>query len=187
MSDKELASMVTGGKFFSKEELSSMFGVCTRGGTTKLGKLGRKFNLQPQLRTKTENGSITAKYRLANKPYAGEFECCDPRMQSKIEWADIAHNSGQMSDGLYEFLCGLYELRDDYHTNAEIGELLKRSKASVSIEHLEHHGFKFHRRGTQKKREVKLIGFKRKQSKENQAVEVKKENDNLKLINEVFR
>lgn len=175
---------LTSGRFYTISELGVLFGMRPESARKKTIRIAKKENKRVQIKTYTERSDILTKYRLCNKPYTDEIECCDPARKSNISWFDIKRHGASLGNESFDLLCKLFEFKDDYIKFSELAKLTDVKTPKKNIFYLEHKGFVFHRRNRKSVREIKLIGFKPKKGSEKADTE---QPSSMKLINEVFR
>lgn len=175
---------LTNGRFYTINELGVLFGMRPESARKKTIRIAKQENKRVQIKTHAERGDILTKYRLCNKPYSDEIECCDPVRKSSISWFDIKRHGAKLGNESFDLLCKLFELRDNYIKFSDLAKLPDVKSPKKVIFYLEHTGFVFHRRNRKSVREIKLIGFKPKKGSEKSDTE---QPSSMKLINEVFR
>ena len=175
---------LTNGRFYSIQELMDLWGVKHNTIAGRLRRVAKKENKRIQIKTFVKDGHVFIKYRLANKPYTEEHECCDPFQKSKITWKQITEYGASMGNVSYDMLCKLFELKDEYYKISGLSEIDGIKNPKRVLYNLEIAGFVFHRRNSKQNREIKLIDFKPKKGSEKADVE---QPSSMKLINEVFR
>lgn len=175
---------LTSGRFYTINELGVLFGMGPESARKKTIRIAKQENKRVQIKTYAERGDILTKYRLCNKPYTDEIECCDPIRKSNISWFDIKRYGAKLGNESFDLLCKLFELRDSYIKFSDLAKVQDVKSPKTVVFYLERKGFIFHRRNRKSVREIKLIGFKAKKGSDKADVE---QPSSMKLINEVFR
>lgn len=174
---------LTGGKFYTVQELCDLLGIKPNTVTGKLKRIAKKENKRIQIKTYMNNDAVCVKYRLANKPYTELHECCDPIHKSTITWSQINDYGARLSNTSYDNICILFELRNEYRNFSDLTDF-GINNPTKALNSLEKQGFIIHRRNSKWNREVKLIGVKQKKTVTKSDLLPQ---TNMKLINEVFR